>query len=245
MVLTSTEKTRHEAYLIRLFTEIVDNPYLAQEAFFKGGTCARWLGWLDRFSVDLDFDLSEKADFSRVDKELRKIFQRLDFEIKDSSQKEMQFFLKYPAPDNQRNTLKLELLRQGFQSNQYGAFYLELAGRSAICQTSETMFAHKLVAPLDRYQKHGTIAGRDIYDIHHFFMKDMKYSSDVIVERRGLTVLEHLTELLTFIQEKVTQRKLDEDLNILLEPEHFNRVRKFLKKEVERFIDNEIKKESK
>ena len=53
---------RHKAQLLRLLTAIVDSPYLSQNLYFKGGTCASMLGFLDRFSVDLDFDLNQNAD---------------------------------------------------------------------------------------------------------------------------------------------------------------------------------------
>ena len=45
------------------------------------------------------------------------------------------------------------------------------------------MFAHKLVAVMDRFKKTGSIAGRDIYDIHYFFMNGFEYDADVIKER--------------------------------------------------------------
>ncbi|HIP71371.1 MAG TPA: hypothetical protein EYH05_08260, partial [Anaerolineae bacterium] len=48
---------KHRIQLTRLLTEILDDPYLAASLYFKGGTCAAMLGYLDRFSVDLDFDL--------------------------------------------------------------------------------------------------------------------------------------------------------------------------------------------
>jgi predicted nucleotidyltransferase component of viral defense system len=60
----------HKSYLHRLLMEIVDQPLLAQVLAFKGGTCAAMLGYLDRFSVDLDFDLLTVSD----EVELRKIF---------------------------------------------------------------------------------------------------------------------------------------------------------------------------
>ncbi|MFZ3151113.1 MAG: hypothetical protein WA116_05435 [Anaerolineaceae bacterium] len=31
-----------------------------------------------------------------------------------------------------------------------------------------TVFANKLVAPIDRFQKHHSIAGKNFYAIHHF-----------------------------------------------------------------------------
>ncbi len=57
-----TEDIFHKSQLLRLLIEIVDTPLLAQSLAFKGGTCAAMSGYLDRFSVDLDFDVLSGAD---------------------------------------------------------------------------------------------------------------------------------------------------------------------------------------
>ncbi len=46
----------HKAWLYRVLEGIASDKYLPSVLYFKGGTCASMLGWLDRFSVDLDFD---------------------------------------------------------------------------------------------------------------------------------------------------------------------------------------------
>lgn len=51
----------HKAQLCSLLIKISDNNKLAKNAYFKGGTCASMLGFLDCFSVDLDFDLNPEA----------------------------------------------------------------------------------------------------------------------------------------------------------------------------------------
>ena len=40
------------------------------------------------------------------------------------------------------------------------------------------MFSHKLIAPLDRFKRNGSIAGRDIYDIHYFMYRISLPSKD-------------------------------------------------------------------
>lgn len=199
------------------------------------------LGYLDRFSVDLDFDLSERADKKFFRKKLHRIFKTLGLDIKDESKNALQFFLKYPTEDKTRNTIKLEVLDNFYKTNKYKAFYLSDIERTAICQTIETMFSHKLVSPIDRKKKGGGIAGRDIYDIHYFFSQGYKYHAEIIKERRGISLLEHLRELRDFVEKEVTKKTIDEDLNALLEYKRFNLIRKYLKEETLRFIDGEIK----
>ena len=65
MILLRPQDTIHKVQLTRLLTEILDNPTLSQNLYFKGGTCAAMLGYLDRFSVDLDFDLMAIKDSVR------------------------------------------------------------------------------------------------------------------------------------------------------------------------------------
>jgi hypothetical protein len=90
------------------------------------------------------------------------------------------------------------------------------------------MFANKLVVVTDRYYLHHSIAARDIYDIHHFFIHGYSYHAPIIRERTGLEPRDYLTKLSDFIKEHVTQTIINEDLNILLPNDQFQRIRKIL-----------------
>jgi len=72
----------HKFQLLRLLTEIVDNPILSQNIYFKGGTAAAMQGFLDRFSIDLDFDLREGSNRSLLRSEFSQIFKKLDLTSK-------------------------------------------------------------------------------------------------------------------------------------------------------------------
>jgi len=50
--------------------------------------------------------------------------------------------------------------------------------------------------------KHNAIAGRDIYDIHFFFINSFKYSKQVIVERTGLNIKDYFIKLKDFVEKK-------------------------------------------
>lgn len=239
---TDKKQARHEAYMYRLLAEILDDRYITANSFFKGGTCARMLGYLDRFSIDLDFDIEIAADRKRFRDTLYSVFKDLDFEIKDESKKALQFFLKYPAPPEVRNTIKLEFLDKVCRANKYEPEYLSPIDRSAMCQTIDTMFAHKLVALVDRCERGGSIAGRDVYDIHYFFLQGYDYNKEIIIERRGVSVLKYFQKLRRFVSDHVTRRILEEDLNVLLEYKKFKQISKYLKKETLNFIDAEIER---
>ncbi|MBI5123071.1 nucleotidyl transferase AbiEii/AbiGii toxin family protein [Candidatus Roizmanbacteria bacterium] len=233
--------TYHKAQLFRLLIEMLDSP-IAKDIYFKGGSAAAMLGFLDRFSVDLDFDLKPKADKKTIDKNLRKIFRKLNLKIHQKSNKSLFYLLKYSAKPGLRNTIKLSLVDTALKSNLYSSFYLSEIDRFAFCQTPDTMFANKLVAVTNRYKKHKMIAGRDIYDIHHFFLSGFHYNEAVIKERTNKQPADYFKGLIKFIDSKVTEKVINEDLSFLLTREKFQLVRKVLKRETLMFLKNEITK---
>lgn len=240
MITLRPQDTIHKAHLLRTLTEIVDNPFLSSSLYFKGGTCASMIGILDRFSVDLDFDLKPKSDEKKLRSEFHKIFKKLGYETDQESKKALEFFLKYSSPANDRNTLKIDALNFIVKSNTYRPIFLAEINRTVNCQSEETIFANKLIAVKDRFDHKQKIAGRDIYDIHHFFDLKLNYNQKIIIERSQMSVLEYLIFLRNFIEKNITQTLIDQDLNTLLPIDTFNTIRKYLKNETIMFLDNEI-----
>ena len=241
MILPKPEDALHKAVMVRLLIHILDEPSLSQNLFFKGGTCALMLGFLDRFSLDLDFDLKKESGKEMARKNLKDIFKRAGFTIKEEAKDSLFFVLKYLSPKGKRNTLKISIVDNPAKQNTYGVFLLPEIDRFANCQTKETMFSHKLVALVDRFEKYKTIAGRDIYDIHHFFSQGFSYNKKVIEERRGIKTKTYFRQLIKFIEKRVTQKVLSEDLNYLLPSLKFSQIRKTLKAEVLMFLKDELK----
>lgn len=231
MLIANSDQALHKSIMLRLLVNILDDRYLAQNLFFKGGTSASMLGYLDHFSVDLDFDLKTKKGQSKVQRILEKIFINLGLEIKDQSKNTIQYYLKYEAPENTRNTLKIDAVDIPYKSAEYEKTLLPEINRYAICQTKETIFSNKLVAIVNRYDRNSTIAGRDIYDIHYFLQHGYSINENLIKERTGKKIDEYIDYLISFINEKITQRIIDQDLNTLVEYKKFNQIRKTLKVE--------------
>lgn len=222
------EDILHKSYLHRLLMEIVDQPLMSQALALKGGTCAAMLGYLDRFSVDLDFDVIKDVDQADLRKMFHQVFDTMGFHVKLEFGKALFFQLRYPVSPGQRNTLKVSASTMKVRANQYKVQYYPEIDRLINSQTIETMFANKLVAVTDRYTQHGSIAGRDIYDIHHFFVQGYSYHADVIQERTGLEPKQYLENLIGFIKKHVTQTLINQDLNSLLPSSQFQQVRKIL-----------------
>ncbi len=233
----------HKSYLHRLLMEIVDQPLLAQTLAFKGGTCAAMLGYLDRFSVDLDFDVINDADEAELRKLFRQVFDRSGFRVTLEFENVLLFQLRYPSSPGKRSALKVGASSIRIAANQYEVQYFPEIDRLINSQTIETMFANKLVAVSDRYAQHQTIAGRDIYDIHHFFVQGYGYHGAVIRERTGLEPRQYFGELIAFIQKHVTQTIINEDLNSLLPSKQFQQVRKILIPETLSLLEREKSRE--
>lgn len=244
MILPRPEDAFHKIQLYRLLTAILDAKELAQNLYFKGGSCAAMLGWLDRFSVDLDFDVNPGVDKLKLKQVLASVFQELNLEIKNPKTKTLQFILGYEAKHQKRNQLKLGVVDNPVLANDYQPAYLAEIDRYALCQTRGTMVANKLVAPVDRFEKYGTVAGRDIYDIHYFLSAGYGYKPEIIEERRQTKVGSYLKQLERFIFKRVTDRVISEDLSYLLPYEKFRAIRKTLKTEALLLLRDEMKRMS-
>jgi predicted nucleotidyltransferase component of viral defense system len=243
MVLPNRSDAIHKAWLYRLLTAICDDTVLTRLLFFKGGTCAAMRGLLNRFSIDLDFDYTGSLHDIKITRtHLEKIFNNLGLSIKDQSSRVPQYILKYPNNrPNERNTLKIDVVTPPPAANKYEHVRFDEIDRILTCQTISTMFANKLVAFIDRYEKSGGIAGRDLYDIHHFFLEGYAFDNDVIKERRKVnSSKQYFEELIDFIHTHITQTIIDQDLNVLLPPDTFKRVRKSLKLETILFLKDEL-----
>lgn len=243
MILPQPKDAVHKAWLYRVLIGIYDDAFLGTTLYFKGGTCAAMLGYLDRFSVDLDFDFNgDKDALSETHMHLEQVFHDCGLTISDRSKVVPQYFLKYEAPGGSRATMKIDVTVPRLKANTYEPKRFHEIDRIITCQTISTMMANKLVALTDRYLKNEAIAGRDVYDIHHFFLNGYRYNEDVIRERTGKDMPTFFAELIAFIQEHITLDIITQDLNTLLPYETFSRIRKVLKRETLLFLRDEEKR---
>jgi len=232
MLLPRLQDIKHKNQMYRLLRAVLQNNILANNLYFKGGTYAVLRGVLDRFSVDLDFDLPDVSRKDQVRQECYKVFEKLNLEIKDESKKHLQFFLKYKSKVNERNTLKLEINDDVNKANIYEKVNLLEVNMYCNGHTLDTMFANKLIAAMARFEKNGKIAGRDFYDIHYFFLEGIAINEAVIKNKTGLSLKEYLAKLRIFIKEHLTETSLNHDLNPLLKPKKVNFVIENLRQEL-------------
>jgi len=242
MITPKPSDAKHKVQLIRLLTALVDDVYISRMSHFKGGTCAAMLGYLNRFSVDLDFDSEKQADKHKMEKNIATIITQLRLEIKNKSATTLFYTLKYPSTGGERNTLKVSFMGEEMEGNIYEKKYIPEIDRFISCQTIETMFANKLIVLTNRYKKNKSIAVRDVYDIHHFFEQGYKYNPEIITLRTEKSAKEYLKEVIHFIEDKITEKDITNDLSFLLEFKHFQALRKTLKQETIILVEDEIKR---
>lgn len=241
MFIPNTQDVLHKVWLYRLLAAIADDIDLSRKLCFKGGTCAAMLGYINRFSVDLDFDfLGDKDDIPLVRKRIETRARKLDLEIKDYSKTGIQYFFRYDAPREKRNTIKLDVSFPVPKQNVYASAYFSDIDRTMRCQTIETMFANKLVSVIDRYEKYKSVAGRDLYDIHQFFLHGLPYRAEIIEERRGVSAPTFIKQLIKFIQKHFTETVISQDLNMLLPQKEFQKIRRILINETVNLLRNQV-----
>lgn len=242
MIIPNQNGAVHKAWMYRLLSEIAEDSFLVALLRFKGGTCAAMRGFLQRFSVDLDFDLIDETKINDVQQHLEMIFKKIGLTVKDKSRTVPQYFLQYPVSGGQnvRKTLKLDMAFPVPKNNKYEPVRLVEIDRIMYCQTIETMFANKLLCPIGRYKKRKSIAGRDIFDVQSFFLNGYKFDHAIIKEISGKVPVKYLRELKNFIVKHVTQTDIDQDLNTLLPPDNFKKIRKFIKQETIMLLNDEI-----
>ena len=125
MIALRPEDILHKSTISRLLMEIADQPLLAQNLALRGGTCAAMLGFLDRFAVDLDFDVLEGADEAALRAAFHRIYHRSGFTVTLECDKVLFFQLRYPSHPGRRNTLRVSASNIVIKANQYRVQYFE------------------------------------------------------------------------------------------------------------------------
>jgi len=244
MIIPKREDAKHKYQMFRLLKAILNDKRLKHKLMFKGGTYAALRGELDRFSIDLDFDLPGEFDIKAMRQACYKNFKKLGLKIKDESKKYLQFFLQYSAKPGERNTLKLEIADNPSKKNMYEKVHLKEINMYCNGHSIDTMVANKMVAAMARFDRTGKIAGRDFYDLHHFLLNGLEINKAVVEDLTGEGYIEYLKKLTKFIEKEVTVKLLNQDLNPLLPVKQLNRVVGGLKEELIGLFRDEIKRMS-
>lgn len=197
-------RQRHEQVLKNILRDIYTTPSLQGKLAFKGGTCLYMFYGLDRFSVDLDFNVTAQ-DFP--DNVVNKIISTY-LTIDDQKQKYFTW-LWLGSYEKGSPKVKIEINKREFPDTYVN---VDFYGITIPTMSPDCMFAHKLCAITDRSK----LQNRDLFDAHFMFKKDFPINEEIIKIRTGKTTKEYFSVLVDFIEKKVNPNMILEGLGELL-----------------------------
>lgn len=177
----------HKSILIQILKEIYTETDIAPFLGFKGGTAVYVFYGLDRFSVDLDFDLLDDSKTHQTFESIQSIIKKHGT-IKDARIKRYSIFFLLSYEKDHLN-IKIEINLRNFNSQYELKNYL---GIPVLVMKKDDMFAHKLVACFERMGK----ANRDIYDIHYFLKNQWPIHVTMVEARTGLAFSQFISQLI-------------------------------------------------
>lgn len=220
----SLDIATHKNILIKILKDIYTDHALGPILGFKGGTAAYLFYELDRFSVDLDFDLLEESKEDFVFDEVRKILEKYGT-IKEAGKKRfnLSFVLSYNDKASDAQNIKVDINRRGFGSKYEVESYL---GISMKVMVREDMFAHKLCAMYERITK----TNRDIYDVWYFLEKNWPVNKEIVETRTGMPFKSFLQKCIDLL-EKMEERSILAGMGELLTEKQKDWARAHLKED--------------
>lgn len=198
------DKQKHGQILKNILRDIYTATDLQAKLAFKGGTCLYLFYGLDRFSVDLDFNLT--AD----DLNEGLITGILNRYLKIDDNMNKYFTLIWVGSyEKDKPKIKLEINKRDYPDKYTNKdFY----GITIPALSPDCMFAHKLCAITDRPK----LQNRDLYDAHFMFTKQFEINEEIIKIRTGKTVKQYFADLVRFIEKNVKPNTILEGLGELL-----------------------------
>ena len=182
----SLDIIKHKNILIKILKDIFTDTTIGPIMGLKGGTAAYLFYNLNRFSVDLDFDLLDESKEDYVFERVSTILASYG-KLKEAEKKRFTLFylLSYHNKDINAQSIKVEINRRNFGSKYSLESYL---GISMKVMTKEDMVAHKLVAMYERIGK----TNRDIFDVQCFLHNGWPINKKIIEDRTSMAFNEFL-----------------------------------------------------
>lgn len=197
-------RQKHEQVLKNILRDIYITTDLEGSLAFKGGTCLYLFYQLDRFSVDLDFNLLTEYFDGKLVTDIISRYLTID----DQFNKHFTWFwmgsYEKGSPKIKVEINKREYPDKYINKDFYGLTISTLAPAS--------MFAHKLCAITDRKK----LQNRDLFDAHFMFTKQFDIDEEIIRIRTGKKLKEYLGCLIDFIEKNVNPDTILEGLGELI-----------------------------
>jgi predicted nucleotidyltransferase component of viral defense system len=213
---------KHKSILVNILKDIYAQPVIGPILGFKGGTAAYLFYNLDRFSVDLDFDLLDADKEETIFQEVSRVLKSYGNLITaDRKKYTLTFVLAYNEKDPGAQNVKVEINRRDFGSRYEIKSYLGISMKVMI---PEDMAANKLVAFYERIGK----TNRDIYDAWFIFKNNWPINQALIEKRTGMTFKSFLETNLILL-EKIDNKSILSGMGELFTESQKDWVRKNLK----------------
>ncbi len=190
----------HKAILFQILKGIYSDTTISPFLGFKGGTAALMFYGLDRFSVDLDFDLLDQSQEDVVFERMGRILKKHGT-LKESNKKRFSLFYVLSYEDRAHN-IKVEINRRQFGSRYEIKTYL---GVSMLVMVAEDMFAHKLMTMHERIGK----TSRDIYDVWFFLQHRFLINKGIVEQRSKMTFADLIKKCINQLEKMSNRRILD------------------------------------
>ena len=218
------DRNIHKNILIKILKDIFTNSLVGPFLGFKGGTAAYLFYDLNRFSVDLDFDLLDQTTEDQVYEGVKEILNNYGI-LKEARKKRFSLFylLSYDEKVAGAQNVKVEINRRDFGSKFEVKSYIGIPMKVMV---KEDMIAHKLVAMYERIGK----TNRDIFDVYFFFKNNWQVNKKIIENRTGLIYTDFMQKTIILL-EKMSNRNILSGIGELVDAKQKAWVKAKLKEE--------------
>ena len=202
--------SKHKTILLQILKDIYSETSIAPHLGFKGGTAAMMFYGLPRNSVDLDLDLLDESKEIEVFRKINEIVRNYGNVTDSSIQKSnLRNVISY---DPKAQNIKVEVNRRQFGSMYEIKTYL---GISMLVMTREDMFAHKLMAMIERVGK----TSRDIFDVQYFIKNNWPINKEIVEKRAGVSFKQAIEKAISLLEKMNNKHILDGLGELLSEPQ--------------------------
>jgi predicted nucleotidyltransferase component of viral defense system len=177
---------KHKNVMVRILKDIFTDHAISPFLGFKGGTAAYLFYGLNRFSVDLDFDLLDETQTEQVFDRVKEILETYGkLKAADKKKFTLFFLLSYDDKEFHAQNVKVEINLRNLGSKYEIKSYL---GISMKVMAKADMLANKLVAMYERIGK----TNRDIFDVQYFLQNNWPVRKEIVENRTGISFAKFL-----------------------------------------------------
>ena len=183
--------SKHRSVMLEVLKSIYEDSLLGPILGFKGGTLLYIQYNLNRFSVDLDFDLLDSEKEALVLPRLKKILKSIGT-LEEQSNKRYTLFTLLNYKKGQRN-LKIEINKRNLGSKYKISNYLGIPIQTMV---EDDIFANKLIALTTRKEP----VNRDVFDTWFLLKNHWDVNWDMVEKRSSLSKEKYIKKCIKYLE---------------------------------------------